>query len=199
MQEEKMEKPAAEDFVYRICPEQEWKSAQVDGALQGGELDSSSGYIHLSTSSQVSLPLTTCFRCCVHQCTKISQFIHSSVQSLEYPNGSSRELQQLYSVCFCTSSRLSTWSCMLVSLFGHVWSSLVQIFPRLNRNEKLLGYPSRPTPAFVEFRHGLWIPQVRSFLLDSSAKMPEKSVERCQERERESTAASFWTENAPAV
>lgn len=40
-------------FVYRISPEDEWAAAQAAGALQGGQLDSTSGYIHLSTAAQV--------------------------------------------------------------------------------------------------------------------------------------------------
>ncbi|KAH8947880.1 hypothetical protein BDL97_11G067000 [Sphagnum fallax] len=40
-------------FVYRICPAEEWKDAQSASALAGGQLDLSSGFIHLSTSFQV--------------------------------------------------------------------------------------------------------------------------------------------------
>ena len=40
-------------FIYRISPEAEWAEAEAAGALQGGQLDSSSGYIHLSTTAQV--------------------------------------------------------------------------------------------------------------------------------------------------
>lgn len=40
-------------FVYRISPEEEWAKAQAAGALQGGQLDTSSGFIHLSTAAQV--------------------------------------------------------------------------------------------------------------------------------------------------
>lgn len=40
-------------FIYRISPESEWAEAQSAGELRGGQLDSSSGYIHLSTAAQV--------------------------------------------------------------------------------------------------------------------------------------------------
>ena len=43
----------AQAFVYRICPEDEWAAAQAAGALRGGQLDTTSGYIHLSTAVQV--------------------------------------------------------------------------------------------------------------------------------------------------
>jgi len=48
-------------FVYRISPEDEWAAAQAAGALQGGQLDSTSGYIHLSTAAQVMGTLATFF------------------------------------------------------------------------------------------------------------------------------------------
>ncbi|KAG0585756.1 hypothetical protein M758_2G034900 [Ceratodon purpureus] len=41
-------------YVYRISPEDEWAAAQAAGALQGGQLDTTSGYIHLSTAAQVA-------------------------------------------------------------------------------------------------------------------------------------------------
>uniref|UniRef100_A0A7I4BSZ0 DUF952 domain-containing protein n=1 Tax=Physcomitrium patens TaxID=3218 RepID=A0A7I4BSZ0_PHYPA len=40
-------------YLYRISPEEEWAASQAAGALQGGELDTSSGYIHLSTGAQL--------------------------------------------------------------------------------------------------------------------------------------------------
>lgn len=43
----------AQEWVYRVCPQEEWASAQATGALQGGALDTSSGFIHLSTAAQV--------------------------------------------------------------------------------------------------------------------------------------------------
>lgn len=45
---------APQAFVYRISPEDEWAAAQAAGALQGGQLDTTSGYIHLSTAAQVN-------------------------------------------------------------------------------------------------------------------------------------------------
>jgi hypothetical protein len=43
----------AQEWVYRVCPQEEWASAEATGALQGGALDTSSGFIHLSTAAQV--------------------------------------------------------------------------------------------------------------------------------------------------
>ncbi|CAK9196963.1 unnamed protein product [Sphagnum troendelagicum] len=48
-------------FVYRICPAEEWKDAQSASALAGGQLDLSSGFIHLSTSFQVQDTLARFF------------------------------------------------------------------------------------------------------------------------------------------
>lgn len=48
-------------YLYRISPEEEWAASQAAGALQGGELDTSSGYIHLSTGAQVSGTLAMFF------------------------------------------------------------------------------------------------------------------------------------------
>lgn len=45
---------APQAFVYRISPENEWAAAQAAGALQGGQLDTISGYVHLSTAAQVA-------------------------------------------------------------------------------------------------------------------------------------------------
>ena len=43
----------AQEWVYRVSPQEEWASAEATGALQGGALDTSSGFIHLSTAAQV--------------------------------------------------------------------------------------------------------------------------------------------------
>ncbi len=51
--EEEENKHQQHAFVYRICPAEEWKDAQSASALTGGQLDLSSGFIHLSTSFQV--------------------------------------------------------------------------------------------------------------------------------------------------
>ncbi|KAH9548064.1 hypothetical protein CY35_11G069000 [Sphagnum magellanicum] len=51
--EEEENKHQQHAFVYRICPAEEWKDAQSASALAGGQLDLSSGFIHLSTSFQL--------------------------------------------------------------------------------------------------------------------------------------------------
>lgn len=43
----------AEEFVYRISTIKEWEELQKTGSLYGGELDKSSGFIHLSKRHQV--------------------------------------------------------------------------------------------------------------------------------------------------
>jgi hypothetical protein len=43
----------AEEFVYRISTANEWEEFQKTGSIFGGELDKSSGFIHLSSLHQV--------------------------------------------------------------------------------------------------------------------------------------------------
>ena len=45
----------AEEFVYRISTANEWEELQKNGSVFGGELDKSSGFIHLSNLHQVFL------------------------------------------------------------------------------------------------------------------------------------------------
>jgi hypothetical protein len=40
-------------FVYRISNVEEWKQAQEDGGLFGGQIDRTSRFVHLSTEQQV--------------------------------------------------------------------------------------------------------------------------------------------------
>lgn len=42
------------NFVYRISTAQEWEELQKNGSTFGGELDKSSGFIHLSKLEQVN-------------------------------------------------------------------------------------------------------------------------------------------------
>ncbi|CAI0541824.1 unnamed protein product [Linum tenue] len=51
-----------EKFVYRICTATEWEDLQKDGFTHGGELDKSSGFIHLSDHNQVLSTLNNFFR-----------------------------------------------------------------------------------------------------------------------------------------
>ncbi|XP_016709994.1 uncharacterized protein [Gossypium hirsutum] len=44
-----------EEFVYRISTAEEWEALQKNGSVFGGDLDKSSGFIHLSSLHQVSL------------------------------------------------------------------------------------------------------------------------------------------------
>lgn len=44
----------APTFVYRISNAEEWKRAQEEGGLWGGQMDRDSGFIHLSSEEQVS-------------------------------------------------------------------------------------------------------------------------------------------------
>ena len=41
------------DFVYRISTAKEWEALQSNGSTFGGDLDKSSGFIHLSKLDQV--------------------------------------------------------------------------------------------------------------------------------------------------
>lgn len=43
-----------EEFVYRICTDEEWEDFQGNGHSFGGEFDKFSGFIHLSKLNQVS-------------------------------------------------------------------------------------------------------------------------------------------------
>ena len=51
-----MAKPAPPAFVYRISTGDEWAEFQRTGATLGGDLDRSTGCIHLSDLSQVAPP-----------------------------------------------------------------------------------------------------------------------------------------------
>lgn len=44
-----------EEFVYRVSTAKEWQDLQKNGSTYGGELDTSSGFIHLSNLDQVLL------------------------------------------------------------------------------------------------------------------------------------------------
>lgn len=44
-----------EEIVYRISTAEEWEGLQKNGSIFGGDLDKSSGFIHLSSLQQVSL------------------------------------------------------------------------------------------------------------------------------------------------
>jgi uncharacterized protein (DUF952 family) len=48
-----MDKPAPQAFVYRISTADEWAQLQRTGGTLGGDLDRSTGCIHLSDLSQV--------------------------------------------------------------------------------------------------------------------------------------------------
>ncbi|XP_059437681.1 uncharacterized protein LOC132170644 isoform X3 [Corylus avellana] len=43
----------AEEFVYRISTAKEWEEFEKTGSIFGGELDKSSGFIHLSSLHQL--------------------------------------------------------------------------------------------------------------------------------------------------
>ena len=49
-----MEKPTLPAFVYRISTADEWAELERTGATLGGDLDRSTGCIHLSDLGQVS-------------------------------------------------------------------------------------------------------------------------------------------------
>lgn len=55
---------STEDYVYRISTAEEWEALQKNGSMFGGELDRTSGYIHLSKLDQVSFSLY--FYCLIH-------------------------------------------------------------------------------------------------------------------------------------
>ncbi|XP_052184940.1 uncharacterized protein LOC127796691 [Diospyros lotus] len=50
-----------EQFVYRISTAEEWQALQRDGAMFGGQLDKSTGCIHLSMLHQVQSTLQNFF------------------------------------------------------------------------------------------------------------------------------------------
>ncbi|KAI5674871.1 hypothetical protein M9H77_05821 [Catharanthus roseus] len=52
---------STEDYVYRISTAEEWEALQKNGSMFGGELDRTSGYIHLSKLDQVQATLTNFF------------------------------------------------------------------------------------------------------------------------------------------
>ncbi|XP_059437679.1 retrovirus-related Pol polyprotein from transposon TNT 1-94 isoform X1 [Corylus avellana] len=47
----------AEEFVYRISTAKEWEEFEKTGSIFGGELDKSSGFIHLSSLHQSQVPV----------------------------------------------------------------------------------------------------------------------------------------------
>ncbi|XAR61450.1 hypothetical protein NMG60_11035155 [Bertholletia excelsa] len=49
------------DFVYRISTAEEWEELQITGSILGGELDKSTGCIHLSNIDQVQSTLQNFF------------------------------------------------------------------------------------------------------------------------------------------
>ncbi|CAK9322319.1 unnamed protein product [Citrullus colocynthis] len=60
-QNEQAESAATEEFVYRISTSKEWDESQRIGHIYGGELDKSSGFIHLSNLNQVQSTLQNFF------------------------------------------------------------------------------------------------------------------------------------------
>ncbi|KAG8663625.1 hypothetical protein MANES_01G231900v8 [Manihot esculenta] len=50
---EEASRSEGEEYVYRISTAEEWESLQKDGAIFGGDLDKSSGFIHLSKLNQL--------------------------------------------------------------------------------------------------------------------------------------------------
>ncbi|XP_031280599.1 uncharacterized protein LOC116139063 [Pistacia vera] len=50
-----------EEFVYRISTAQEWEELQKNGSIFGGDLDKSTGCIHLSKLDQVQATLQNFF------------------------------------------------------------------------------------------------------------------------------------------
>ncbi|KAL1833014.1 hypothetical protein DCAR_0103063 [Daucus carota subsp. sativus] len=57
----KDEKSVAEEYVYRISTAAEWEALQSSGSIFGGELDKSTGCIHLSNLNQVQPTLKNFF------------------------------------------------------------------------------------------------------------------------------------------
>ncbi|KAM7495775.1 hypothetical protein LguiA_020189 [Lonicera macranthoides] len=51
----------SEEYVYRISTPEEWEALQTNGTVFGGELDKSSGFIHLSSLHQVKSTLQNFF------------------------------------------------------------------------------------------------------------------------------------------
>uniref|UniRef100_A0A2P2QW95 DUF952 domain-containing protein n=1 Tax=Rhizophora mucronata TaxID=61149 RepID=A0A2P2QW95_RHIMU len=64
MADVKVEAGSAEvrDYVYRISTAKEWEELQKNGSAYGGDLDRSSGFIHLSKLDQVQLTLQNFFK-----------------------------------------------------------------------------------------------------------------------------------------
>ncbi|XP_043818128.1 uncharacterized protein LOC122725188 [Manihot esculenta] len=58
---EEASRSEGEEYVYRISTAEEWESLQKDGAIFGGDLDKSSGFIHLSKLNQVKSTLHNFF------------------------------------------------------------------------------------------------------------------------------------------
>eukprot|EP00243_Klebsormidium_subtile_P006629 TRINITY_DN2852_c0_g1_i2.p1 TRINITY_DN2852_c0_g1~~TRINITY_DN2852_c0_g1_i2.p1 ORF type:complete len:124 (-),score=21.30 TRINITY_DN2852_c0_g1_i2:70-441(-) len=48
-------------LVYRISNNEEWKRAQEEGGLWGGQMDRDSGFVHLSSEEQVPVTLKRFF------------------------------------------------------------------------------------------------------------------------------------------
>ncbi|XP_038682092.1 uncharacterized protein LOC119982677 isoform X1 [Tripterygium wilfordii] len=61
MAAEKGSREAEEEYVYRISTAAEWEEFQKNGSIFGGELDKSSGFIHLSKLDQVQSTLQNFF------------------------------------------------------------------------------------------------------------------------------------------
>lgn len=55
-----------EEYVYRISTEKEWEALQSNGSILGGELDKSTGCIHLSNLNQVIHTHTHIYH--IHMC-----------------------------------------------------------------------------------------------------------------------------------
>ncbi|KQK14301.1 uncharacterized protein LOC100843233 [Brachypodium distachyon] len=56
-----MAKPLPQEFVYRISTGDEWAELERTGCTLGGDLDRSTGCIHLSNLSQVKMTLKNFF------------------------------------------------------------------------------------------------------------------------------------------
>ncbi|KAK2970256.1 hypothetical protein RJ640_021692 [Escallonia rubra] len=50
-----------EEYVYRISTAEEWEALQMNGTTHGGEIDKTSGFIHLSKLHQVQSTLRNFF------------------------------------------------------------------------------------------------------------------------------------------
>jgi uncharacterized protein (DUF952 family) len=50
-----------ENFIYKICKEDDWKSAEKSGKFKGTEKDINDGYIHFSKKNQINSTLKKYF------------------------------------------------------------------------------------------------------------------------------------------